>query len=75
MRAAAHIVTGGMEQDQKSPSPPANPAGKPPQGKAEDAFDLWLHRSLHELYDSVTVEPIPPELLRLIAEDRSRRGR
>ena len=70
------MATGGMEQDQESPSPPADPAAKsPPEGKAEDAFELWLQRSLHELYDSVTMEPIPPELLRLIAEDRSRRGR
>jgi len=64
-----------MEQDQESPSPPADPTAKTPPGKAEDAFELWLQRSLHELYDSVTMEPIPPELLRLIAEDRSRRGR
>jgi hypothetical protein len=63
-----------MEQDQESPSPPADPTAKTP-GKAEDAFELWLQRSLHELYDSVTMEPIPPELLRLIAEDRSRRRR
>jgi hypothetical protein len=36
-------------------------------------FDLWLQRSLHQLYDGVTSEPIPAELLRLIAEDRTRR--
>jgi hypothetical protein len=65
-----------MDQDQDSPPQPADAATKSPSpGKGEDAFELWLHRSLHQLYDSVTAEPIPPELLHLIAEDRSRRGR
>ena len=40
----------------------------------ESAFDLWLERKLHDLYDSVAREPVPPELLRLIAEDRERRS-
>ncbi len=37
------------------------------------AFDLWLQRGLHQLYDNVAQEPLPPELLRLIEEDRSTR--
>jgi hypothetical protein len=40
----------------------------------DQAFDLWLHRSLHQLYDRVAAEPLPEELLRLIEEDRARRG-
>ncbi len=43
---------------------------------AERAFDLWLHRSLHRLYDGVAKEPLPPELLDLIEADRAaRRGK
>lgn len=34
------------------------------------AFDVWLNRSLHQLYDDVAHEPIPDELLKLIEEDR-----
>jgi hypothetical protein len=34
------------------------------------AFDLWLKRGLHQLYDGVASEAIPPELLRLIEQDR-----
>ncbi|PZW45849.1 hypothetical protein C8P66_11047 [Humitalea rosea] len=34
------------------------------------AFDLWLERGLHAMFDDVAQEPIPPELLRLIEEDR-----
>ena len=36
------------------------------------AFDLWLQRGLHQLYDQVAQEPLPPELLRLIEEDRAK---
>jgi hypothetical protein len=41
---------------------------------AEAAFDLWLNRGLHQLYDDVAREPIPDELLRIIEADRSRTG-
>jgi len=41
----------------------------------EDAFGLWLEQRLHELYDSVTREPLPPDLLRLIEEHRTGRER
>lgn len=36
------------------------------------AFDLWLQRGLHQLYDQVAREPLPEDLLRLIEDDRSR---
>jgi len=42
-------------------------------GKADVAFDLWLKRSLHQMYDAIASEPIPPELLRMIEDDRARR--
>ncbi len=35
-----------------------------------DAFDLWLQRGLHELFDEVVKEPIPPDLLKLIEDGR-----
>ncbi|GGJ14595.1 hypothetical protein [Neoroseomonas lacus] len=34
------------------------------------AFDIWLRRGLHQMFDDVAREPIPPELLRLIEQDR-----
>ena len=37
--------------------------------KEDDAFDIWLKRGLHQLFDDVTKEPIPEELLRLLEED------
>jgi hypothetical protein len=40
--------------------------------KTETAFDLWLQRGLHEIYDDVAREPIPEDLLKLIEEDRKK---
>jgi hypothetical protein len=40
--------------------------------KGEAAFDLWLQKGLHDIYDSVAREPVPDELLKLIEEDRKR---
>ncbi len=50
------------------------PADKPPKRatKGDAAFDVWLQRGLHKIYDDVANEPIPDELLRLIEEDRNR---
>lgn len=39
---------------------------------SEAAFQVWLQRSLHQLFDQVAKEPIPEELLRLIEEDRGK---
>ena len=36
------------------------------------AFDLWLQRGLHQLFDEVAREPVPEDLLRLIEDDRKR---
>jgi hypothetical protein len=52
----------------KEPSQP--PVKKPRKGEA--AFDVWLHRGLHDIYDKVAAERIPDELLKLIEEDRKR---
>jgi hypothetical protein len=52
---------------------PATPSAKGRKGrKTEAAFDLWLQKGLHEIYDQVAREPVPEELLKLIEEDRKR---
>ncbi len=40
--------------------------------KTEAAFDLWLQKGLHDIFDNVAREPIPEDLLKLIEEDRKR---
>ena len=54
----------------KPPKSPAEPG--PKRNKGEAAFDVWLQRGLHKIYDDVANEPIPDELLKLIEEDRNR---
>ncbi len=44
--------------------------GAAPSG-VDQAFEVWLHRGLHQLYDDVAKEPLPEELLRLIEQDKS----
>jgi hypothetical protein len=58
----------------KDPTPVSAPnSGKGrKRGKTEAAFDLWLQKGLHEIYDKVAREPVPDELLKLIEEDRKR---
>ena len=50
---------------------PRRPSTKPDPAKPE-AFDLWLKRGLHRIYDDVANEPIPEDLLKLIEEDRQK---
>jgi hypothetical protein len=62
-----------MEQ---RPKPVPRDAAKEGAARASGpkaAFDLWLEQKLHQLYDSVAQEPVPPELLDLIESDRTRR--
>lgn len=56
------------QRKDKPPKSPAPAARKP--RKPEAAFDVWLQRGLHQMFDSVASEPIPEELLKLIDEDR-----
>jgi hypothetical protein len=40
--------------------------------KPEAAFDLWLERGLHKLFDDIAQEPIPEALLKIIEQDRNK---
>ena len=52
---------------------PKNPKGAEKKGEQRpEAFDLWLKRGLHQIYDDVANEPIPADLLKLIEEDRKK---
>ncbi|MBO1079766.1 hypothetical protein IAI61_12070 [Roseomonas sp. 573] len=44
--------------------------GRDRKGTPDAAFDQWLQRGLHAMYDNIANEPIPEELLRLIDQDR-----
>ncbi len=36
------------------------------------AFDKWLNRGLHELFDGVMNEPVPPEILKIVQDDKQK---
>ena len=55
----------------KKEKPCSETSGVDP-ARTSGAFDLWLQRGLHQLFDKVASEPIPEELLRLIEDDRAR---
>jgi hypothetical protein len=55
---------------QQKPRQQARQPRRPPG--TDTAFDLWLHRNLHDLYDPITREPIPDSLLQLINKDREK---
>ncbi|HKM61688.1 MAG TPA: hypothetical protein VJY39_04275 [Acidisphaera sp.] len=61
-----------MAQRKDRPTPVKPRDSREPGQKPEAAFDLWLNRGLHQLFDDVAREPIPEELLRIIEEDRNR---
>lgn len=68
------LAVGMGKSGQKQAGDPAK-ADAEQEGEAVDnAFDLWLRRGLHQLYDTVAKEPIPEELLRMIEEDREKKG-
>lgn len=53
------------------PKPPLMPGGpSKPKVPADKAFDTWLTRGLHQIFDDVAREPIPDNLLKMIEDDR-----
>ena len=54
------------------PKPPVAGDVTPVRGAKPqtDAFDLWLQRGLHELFDGIANEPVPDALLKIIEAGR-----
>lgn len=53
-----------------TPVQPQPGQGPPRREPPKAAFDVFLERGLHDMFDDVKNEPIPDELLRLINADR-----
>ena len=51
-------------------------AGETARGKSkpptERPFDMWLQKQLHAMYDEITAEPLPDDLLNLIDRDATK---
>lgn len=61
----------GPSKGNASSQTPRN-IGRGRKAAPDVAFELWLERGLHKMYDGIANEPIPPELLELIERDRKK---
>jgi hypothetical protein len=61
-----------LKHPDRKPSRPKKTTGEKEPVKPPAAFDLWLQRGLHQMFDDVAREPIPEELLKLIEDDRKK---
>ena len=60
----------GRRQARRSAVPQAaTPQAVRGKRKPEAAFDQWLARGLHQMFDAVAKEPVPDDLLKLIEDD------
>ena len=54
----------------RKPGPNSKGLEPAKKDKPDNAFDTFLDRGLHSMFDSIKDEPVPEELLRIIEEDR-----
>ena len=66
-----NIVSMSTRKEKPGSAGTARPVGQSSRKQGE-AFDLWLQRGLHQMFDDVANEPVPEDILRLIEEDRDR---
>ncbi len=65
-----------MANDNKPQGDRAEGSARDKKAKApvERPFDLWLQKQLHAMYDEITAEPLPDDLVRLIERDAQSRN-
>jgi len=56
----------------KKKNPPSALSRGNSKGLSERPFDKWLQKQLHAMYDEITSEPLPDDLMKLIEHDASR---
>ncbi len=61
-----------LKHPDMKPPRPKKTIGEKESVKPPAAFDLWLQRGLHQMFDDVAREPVPEELLKLIEDDRKK---
>jgi len=59
-----------MASDEPKPPEPGGTAAVRGVKPQPDAFDLWLQRGLHDLFDDIANEPVPEALLKIIEAGR-----
>lgn len=71
-RPMAHRKRSGQQPPARSEETSQQQGSPKVEGGSSPAFDLFLDRGLHELYDEMFNEPLPEAWLRLIEEDRKK---
>ena len=65
-----------MASDDKSNKDRAGETARPRmKAPVERPFDTWLQKQLHAMYDEITSEPLPNDLLGLIERDAEKKGK
>lgn len=59
-----------MSRPKDPPDLPLKSTHRLGEAATDAAFDLWLQRSLHHMFDPIANEPLPRELLDMIEADR-----
>jgi hypothetical protein len=66
-----------MANDNKPQKDRADDAARNKKVKApeERPFDMWLQKQLHAMYDEIAAEPLPDDLIDLIARDAAKKDK
>ena len=54
---------------QRKKPPPGTRVQSNKSASTDAAFDIWLTRGLHQMFDDVANEPVPDALMRLILDN------
>jgi Anti-sigma factor NepR len=68
--AKCAMANDNKPQKDRAGDPARNKKVKAPE---ERPFDMWLQKQLHAMYDEIAAEPLPDDLIDLIARDAAKK--
>lgn len=70
--AKCAMANDNKPQKDRAGDPARNKKVKAPE---ERPFDMWLQKQLHAMYDEIAAEPLPDDLMDLIARDAAKQDK
>ena len=70
--AKCAMANDNKPQKDRADDPARNKQVKAPE---ERPFDMWLQKQLHAMYDEIAAEPLPDDLIDLIARDAAKKDK
>ena len=70
--AKCAMANDNKPQKDRAGDPARNKKVKAPE---ERPFDMWLQKQLHAMYDEIAAEPLPDDLIDLIARDAAKQDK